>query len=377
VISREKQRWVTGVFFFLAGILAATWSSRIPDVQHKLALNDAAWGTVLVAMPIGLVAGMLVSSWLVTRFGPKKITIVSCFTACLVLALLGWTNHRIQLMVALFFVGFVRTILNISVNTTSVEVQLLYQKPIISTFHGVWSLACFIAAGIGTLMIIGGYSTGFHFTAVALICLILAIIYRPKGPPLQRITERRPFLVKPDRELWLLGIIAFCAMLAENTMFDWSINYFQRVVTTDRQFSTAGYTSFIVMMSLGRLFGDRLIHAFGQFRMMVINGLLMAAGFLIIALFPSLFLSILGFLMVGLGDSILVPIVYSIAGKSKKMPPAYAIASVTLIGYTGFLSGPLLVGTISDLLNIQWAFGLVGVLAFLVPLMAIVMKKMN
>jgi hypothetical protein len=57
VISREKQRWVTGVFFFLAGILAATWSSRIPDVQHKLALNDAAWGTVLVAMPIGLVAG--------------------------------------------------------------------------------------------------------------------------------------------------------------------------------------------------------------------------------------------------------------------------------------------------------------------------------
>jgi MFS family permease len=112
-------------------------------------------------------------------------------------------------------------------------------------------------------------------------------------------------------------------------------------------------------MTLGRLFGDRLTGRYGAINMLMANGILMASGFILAASFPTLLTAILGFVLIGLGSSIVVPVVFSLAAQSK-MPPAYALTAVTLLGYSGFLIAPLLIGTLSDLLSMQWAFGLVS-----------------
>ena len=83
-------------FFLLSGILTATWNARIPDVQQGLGLNDAAWGTVLVALPAGLVTGLFLSSWLVAHFGTLRVTLVTSLLACLLLLLLGRRVCRVQ-----------------------------------------------------------------------------------------------------------------------------------------------------------------------------------------------------------------------------------------------------------------------------------------
>lgn len=374
--DRKRRRLITAVYFFLSGIITASWSSRIPDVQQKLGLDNAAWGSVLFALPVGLVTGLLLSSWLVARFGTTLIMIIGLVVSCLLLCTLGFAGERVQLMATLFFFGGVRTILNMAMNTRSVEVQRLYDKPIVSTFHGLWSLACFMAAAFGTLMIVYNVVPAQHFVIIASVCLLIVFALRKKvGNGAHVKPEKQPFFVKPDKYLLFLGLVAFCGMLAESTMFDWSVNYFENVVKVDKGFVTTGYTSFIIAMSLGRLLGDRVIARFGPVTMLMVNGVLMAAGFGVAALFPYLLPAAIGFVLIGLGDSIVVPIVYTLSARSTIMQPGYAIASVTFIGYAGFLTGPLLVGSLSDAFGMQWALVVVGCICLGISFFSLLVKK--
>lgn len=376
LIVRKQQRRITAVYFFLAGILTASWSSRIPDVQQRMALNDAAWGSILFFLPVGLVVGLLVSSWLVARFGTSKIKIIGIFISCLLLCLLGLAGSSVQLMATLFLFGAMRTILNISINTQSVEVQRLYSQPIVSTFHGLWSLACFVSAAFGTLLIVNSITPLLHFILVSVICLGVVFFTRHQVDfKLHLKPEKRPFLVVPDRYLFILGLIGFCAMLCESTMFDWSVNYFEKVVQTDKAWVTMGYTAFIIAMAAGRLLGDRLIAKFGSVNLLIANGIIMAVGFALAALFPILLPAAFGFLLIGIGDSVIIPILYTLSARTTKMQPGYAIASVTLIGYTGFITGPLLVGFISEAWGMQWSLGVVGAISLFIPLLTLYVKR--
>lgn len=377
-ISPARERWITAVFFFLSGLISATWSSRIPDVQQHLHLNDAQWGRVLFAIYAGLICGLPVSSWMVARFGARTVMVTGGVLFSLMLCLLGVATKSWQLVLALFSFGFTRNLFNISVNTSAVEVQQLYSRPIISTFHGLWSLACLIAAGIGTFLMAQDIGTGTHFLLIAIFCAFFSLVF--KGNQLtvrQPATEKRPFFIKPDRYLLLLGAITFCSMLCEGTMFDWSISYFERIVGVQKGSVTIGYTSFVVAMTLGRLTGDRIVARFGATNILTANGLLMAIGLFMVILFPYFIPAAIGFLLVGAGNSIMVPQVYSLASKTKKMKASYAIASVTLIGYIGFLIGPVIVGSVSEAFGMQWSFALVALLCICICFLTAKVKRLG
>lgn len=373
---REKLRWIALVFFFLSGIVTATWASRIPDIQIKFALNDAQWGVVLFAIPLGLVAGLPVSSWIVAKYGARKIMVISSVLFALILFLLPLSFNKWHLALVLFFFGLLRNATNFSINTYSIEVQKLYERPIIARFHGIWSMACLLAAGIGTVMIAAGIIPLWHFLVIATIAIATCIFYREIAKNNSAVsTERRPILIMPTRYLFLLGLIAFCSMICEGTIFDWSINYFRNVVHVKEEWSTGGYSAFIITMVAGRLIGDRVIAFYGPIKVLILNGSLMAAGFLLAIIFPYFLPACIGFSLVGLGDSIIIPLIYILAGQSKDMAPGYAIASVTMVGYIGFLTGPLIVGAISEAAGMQWAFALMFLLSTAIIGITVLVKK--
>jgi len=375
--ARRKQRWIIIAFFFFSGILAATWTSRIPDIQQKLALNNAALGTVLFTIPVGLIAGLSVASWLVATFGAKKIMVGSCVCCALALAAAGFSATRFLLMPALFFFGASRTVLNLSSNAGAIDVQQFYDRPIISGFHGIWSGACFLAAGLSTGLILLNVKPAFQFLSVAVILSSVALLFYRRDLNNNLSNEKRPFFVKPDAYLFLLGLMALCSMLAEGAMFDWSVNYFDKVIKAEKTFRTTGYLSFVITMAFGRLVGDSLVHRFGIYRMLIINGAMMAIGFLFVAAFPFVLPAAFGCLLVGAGDSILVPVVYLLAARSKKMTPNYAISSVTLIGYTGFLIGPLLIGNVSQRVGMGTAFYILSIVSVFIIFLTMRVKKMG
>ena len=368
---RNKIRWTTAIFFFLSGIISSTWSSRIPDIQRQLHLSNAELGAVLFAISAGLVIGLPLSSWLVARYSAIKMMTISTIIFAAILSLLAIAPTVYLLVILLFIFGAMRNLVSMSANTNSLEVQSIHKKPIIATFHGVWSMACFVGIAIGAFMISKGVTPWLHFLSIGLLVIAAVFIFKRKNRNSGITPEKKAFFVKPDRYLLLLGSIAFCSMFCESCMFDWSINYYEKVIRADKDYVTFGYSSFIIMMTAGRLVGDKFIALFGPTNILWFNGFLMTAGSIIVISFPSVWLAMFGFSLIGLGSSIIVPVVYSLAGKSTKMTAGYAIASITMVGYIGFLSSPLIVGALSEKFGMQTAFGILIPISLFISILAI------
>ncbi len=363
-LSKQTHRLAIGTYFFIAGITFASWASRIPDIKQKLELNDAELGGILFALPTGSMVSLPISGWLVAKLGSRTVMLLAALCYPLVLSLLGTADSVVILTSLLFLFGLLGNMMNISVNTQAVAVEELYGKSIMASFHGIWSLAGFTGAAVGTLMISLGFIPLQHFLIVALIMMAMALIMKFGRMPKDAVTGNQPIFVKPDASLLKLGLISFCCMAAEGTMFDWSGIYFQKVVQAPASLVTLGYSAFMGTMALGRFLGDGLVLRFGRKEILQASGGIIAAGLLLAVFFPSIVTATIGFLMVGFGVSSVVPIVYSQAGKSEKMSPGMALAAVSSIGFFGFFIGPPLIGFIAEAFGLQWSFGIIAILGF-------------
>ncbi|MBN9298792.1 MAG: MFS transporter [Filimonas sp.] len=369
--QHRVHRIATSVFFFVAGLCFASWASRIPDIQAKLKLSDAGLGSVLFALPVGLMASLPVSGWLVTKFGSKRILLVGGITYPLMLCCIGLTAYTWQLVIVLVFFGLASNLLNIAVNTQAVSVEAEYGRSIMASFHGVWSLAGFVGASIGSGMIVLHIIPLYHYLIVAALVIATVLLFQHKvsAHDLPHDTSQ-PLFVKPDKVLLQLGIIALCCMICEGSMFDWSGVYFRKEVVNVGKLSTLGYVAFMASMATGRFISDALVTRLGARRVLQVSGIVIACGLLLAIIFPYLVTATIGFLLVGFGVSSVVPVVYSVAGRSGTMAPGLALAAVSTIGYFGFLFGPPLIGFIAQAANLRWSLALIAVLGFCTTLMA-------
>lgn len=357
--SRLALRIAVGAMFFMAGLCFASWASRIATIQTHLGLSFAALGGILSALPIGLMCSLPFSGWIITKIGSRRLLIIALTLYGLTLVTLGLAQNSIQLICCLWFYGFSSNAVNISVNTQAVAAEQLYNKPIMATFHGLWSLAGFTGAGIGTFMIAKGIDPFHHFAIIAGI-IILSILLAARSLKDDKTASSGPIFVMPDSSLIKLGVIAFCSMICEGAMFDWSTIYFRDIVHPDKALIGAGYACFMGAMASGRFIADWFVHRFGLKRILQVSGSLTAIGLLTAVAFPYLGPAIGGFLLVGVGVSSVVPMVYSAAGKSKTMAPGVALAAVSTIGFSGFLVAPSIIGFIAGLATLRASFILIA-----------------
>jgi MFS family permease len=357
---RKMLRIAVGCMFFLAGICFASWASRIASIQQTLGLTDAALGAVLFTLPVGLMLSLPFAGWVISKTGSRNLLIIALIFYGIALVGLGSAQQVWQLIACLLCFGFASNSVNIAVNTQAVATERLYDKPIMASFHGLWSLAGFAGAGIGTFMIGKGIIPQHHFILI-LALMIAGVIYysRYLNNDKSGATDG-PVFVMPDKSLIKLGIIAFCSMMCEGAMFDWSVIYFKKVVLANGAWIGAGYTAFMLTMATGRFIADWFAHRFGLKRTLQISGSLTAIGLIIAVIFPYLFTAIAGFLLVGFGVSSVVPLVYSAAGKSKTMSPGVALAAVSTIGFIGFLVGPPVIGFIAGAASLRLSFTLIA-----------------
>ncbi len=375
-LSLPTQRYYrigVSVFFFIQGLTFATWASRIPDIKNMLQLSDAALGGVLFALPVGQLTAMGLSGYLVSRFGSKNtLTIAAClYPAGMVM--LGTVDTVWQLAAALFFFGIAGNLSNISVNTQGVGVERLYRRSIMASFHGVWSLAGLMGGILGAFMVADHIPPFAHFCIVYGITFLLMLVARRFVLPRDAqpaAAEKKKIFVKPDRYIIVLGIIAFACMICEGTMFDWSGIYFDKVVHAPASLTRLGYIAFMFTMTAGRFTADWMITQFGIERILKASGIFILSGMLIATLFPTVTSATIGFLLVGIGTSSVVPMVYSLAGKSTTMLPGVALAAVSSIGFLGFLIGPPIIGFISELTNLRFSFALIALLGLGTTIMA-------
>ena len=358
------------IFFFISGFGFSTWASRIPTIQQQLHLNEAQLGAVLFALPIGLMVTVPITGMLLSRRDSRKIMLIGAIFFNIMLCMIGFVHQSWQLVIALLCFGSSRNLMNISVNAQSIGVQEKYDRSIIAIFHAVWSLAGFAGAAVGSMMVSLSISPAWHFLIIGVLLTALCLYAYPGTLRQQpKVRERRPLFVLPDKTLVKYGLISFASMACEGTMFDWSGIYFRKAVHTSGKVATLGFVAYMTAMTLGRLTGDRLANRFGIRTMLTYSGVLIGAGLLLATLLPFPLTAGLGFILTGFGVSCVIPMVFSMAGRSSNMTSGSAIAGVSTVGYLGFLIVPPLVGSVAQLAGLRSAFGMMAGFGLLITIL--------
>jgi MFS family permease len=357
--SKLQVRIAVSVFFFCQGVCFASWASRIPDIKTSLHLSEAGLGSILLGLPIGQLVTMPFSGRAVTRFGSKNVLRIAILLYAFALTNIGLVTAPWQLALCLFAFGVCGNMCNISVNTQGVNAEALYGRPIMSSFHGVWSTAGFTGALTGLLMMKLQVSPYLHFCIIAGIVVIMALAFTKYllFTPVSKSAASFKRISMPHGLLLQLGIIGFCCLSCEGCMFDWSGVYFKQVVKAEGSLVSLGYASFMIMMATGRFVGDGLAQKFSRKKMVQVSGVLIFSGMMFAVLLPYLITATIGFLIVGFGVSTIIPLLYSTVGKAElKVSKGMAIATVSSIGFLGFLMGPPLIGYIAQLAGLQYSF---------------------
>ncbi|MGC3946173.1 MAG: MFS transporter [Chryseolinea sp.] len=373
--SLLARRIGSSVFFLLHGLCFASWASRIPTIQEQLQLNEAALGTILFALPVGFFISLPFSGWLISRFHSKKVVIFSSTGYSLALISIGLASSGVQIAATLLVFGFFANMLNISMNTQAVAIEQAYGKRLLASFHGLWSLAGFAGAATGAWMISKGIEPLWHFICIASVFIPGLAFATRYLTPRDRVTdEKHSLLALPDKSLMGLGLIAFCSMMVEGAMFDWSGVYMTKVVQAARDHAALGYSAFMIAMTAMRFLADTIAGRFGLKRTLQLSGALAATGLLVAVIFPQYIPSVAAFALVGMGVAAVVPMVYSAAGQSSTMAPGIAITAVSSLGFMGFLIGPPSIGFIAAAATLRGSFIALVIMAIAVVTLATVQR---
>ncbi|MDN3674117.1 MFS transporter [Flavobacterium branchiarum] len=372
--SPKGFRLANTVFFFVSGFGYSSWASRIPHIKAQLHLTEAEFGAVLFAFPIGLMFTMPFTGKLLNKYSSRYCMLLGAVLFNIVLALPGFSAYVWQLVIILLIFGASRNILNLSMNAQALEVQKLYPKSIMTTFHAVWSLAGFAGAGLGYVMVAHNIAPSYHLLGISVAMMAITACFYPMSILTEPVPVKKKFFSMPDNNLMKFALICFVSMACENTMYDWSGIYFQNVLHASPRLTTAAFVFFMTAVTLGRFFGDYAVMRFGVKRILFYSGIFITIGFLICFLLPFIYPTIFGYLLIGIGVSCVVPLVFSIAGRSTTLSSGSALTSISTIGYLGFLIVPPMVGFISEFLSMKWAF---LIMAFLGGMMILMVNKIG
>jgi MFS family permease len=371
VVNILHARYAVSVLFFFCGLIFTSWASRIPAFKDQFHLNEAELGGILFMLPLGSFIALPFAGWAVDKFGSRLMGPLSVIFYAFALYGLSLSPTIFMLSFSLFIFGFLGDTVNIAMNTQGLDVQHALKKPILSSFHALWSVGALCGALVGGWTLKLNISTDIHFVIIFIPVALLAIVnYYFLIPADDKEDDGKKLLAMPDKALMLIGIICLCCTLVEGAMADWSSLYYKEVLTDPTSVSTTGFTGYAFAMALGRFSGDKLIHMFGYKKVLMIDAVLIAAGMSLALATPYPVVVILGFALVGYGVGTVIPIAYGIAGKSKTMRPSVALAAVSTVGFTGFLIGPPIIGFIAHEIGLRMALALVVVLGILVLMLS-------
>jgi MFS family permease len=355
--------------FLINGLTFSAWVARIPTIAGRLDLGPGAVGLALMALPAGAIVAFPLAGRLVDTRGSAAA--VSLFTLILLLALpiVGLAPSLPFLIAALIVLGFGNEGMDVSMNAQGIEVEHQYKRSIINSLHGCYSLGAFVGAAAGAAAAQLAIPPSLHFlgsSAVGLIALWQIRRWLVPDADEAQPDEPAPAFSLPPRSLWFLGALALCASIGEGAMSDWSGLYLRDALETSEGFAALGFAAFSVAMLGGRFSGDMLVRRFGAAPLVRGGGLLAAVGLAIAVILNQPGVMLLGFAAVGLGLSVVYPLVFSAAGNHPELPRGRAVASVATVGYSGFLAGPPILGWVAELTSLRAILAIVVLLAVVV-----------
>lgn len=351
----------TRIVFFVAGFATAAWAPLVPFAKARAELDERTLGLLLLCLGVGSVMAMPLAGATAARFGCRRVILVSTALLCLTLPLLTVIARPILLAAALLAFGAGLGATDVTMNIQAIIVERASGRSMMSGFHGLFSLGGIVGAACMTALLAAGASP-----LAATLCVVAAIIAAVSAAvahllPYGSQTEG-PIFALPHGVVLFIGCICFVAFLAEGAMLDWSAVFLTSVRGMEATYGGLGYAAFALIMTIGRLTGDRIVRRYGGPNVITVGGLCAAAGFALSTLVPAWQIAMLGYALIGVGCSNIVPVLYSSVGRQTVMPEHVAVPAITTLGYAGILAGPAAIGFVAHAASLSMAFLILAIL---------------
>jgi MFS family permease len=370
MVDLQGPRSAVTAMFALNGALFGIWAGRIPAFVARFDLAPHQLGLLLLCLGAGAILSFPLAGRLSDSRGAAQVTrwIAALYVLGLIALALAPSLPALALALVLF--GAAHGAMDVTMNAWAAEVEAHVARPIMPIFHAMWSLGAAVGAASGFAAVWLGLPVAPHFIlgglAVGAICLWCA------RRPWQSARSDAPGSVFaiPRGRLALVGFVAMSAALGEGAMADWSAVFLIEVTGIGEARAALGYAAFSVAMVAARLAGARILSRLGPARAARLSGISAVAGVMLALAAPGLGLALVGFMAMGLGYALIMPLAFSRAAADPAVRPGRAIASVATLGYGGMLMGPPLIGALAGVTSLATAFGVLAVLGLAIVALA-------
>lgn len=368
--NTPQTRLATRIMFLSAGMITAAWASIIPFVKYNVQISDGVIGGLLLCLGAGALAGMPLAGVWAGRIGCKRLLTASVLSFAILFLFIPMMESIYSLAFTLFLFGMSIGLTDCAMNIQAVVVEKASDKPLMSGFHGFYSLGGMAGALVMTTQL--SLDVPVMLACVVTSILVVAMLfYSLTGLLNNAETSSGPIMIMPRSIVVLIGLVCSILFLSEGTVLDWSGIYLTEFMNIETSSAGLGVASFSVAMTIGRLTGDKIVSSMGP-RIVINAGALTAIfGFLLTLHTDTWQLALAGYALIGFGCANIVPIMFSATGKQTVMPESMAVTAVSTLGYAGVLAGPALVGFGAELFSLPVSLHIIVglmVLALLISL---------
>jgi MFS family permease len=356
LIITNSKYFAPAFVFATINIIFGTWAIYIPAIKSKLGIDEGDLGLAIFCMAVGTLIMILLAPKLINMLGVGRATCFGVFFFLFSFIIPFGTSQYLWFCFGMFTVGLFAGFTDVAMNALVSEIEKKDKIHIMSANHGFFSLGGFLGAGIGGFFLTKDILPINHLLVVILILLVVNLIFLRKYITVSsEKLEDNTFNFDLVSPLIVLGIVAFFIMATEGAIVDWSALYLEKVSLAKLSWIGLGYTVFSATMALGRFFGDAISSRFGS-KPLILGGIFIASiGFSCILMVGPV-IALIGFGLVGIGLSVVIPELFRLAGTVKGLDASIGISFVSGIGFLGFLVGPVLLGFLAELSSLKLSF---------------------
>jgi len=367
-----RARWATRLQFMALGVLGGTWGAHIPSLKARYVISEATLSMVLLAAATGAVLSLFIAGRIVGRLGARNAAVLAALVMSLMLATALEFPSVAALLLAMLIFGASMSLFDVSINTEGSELESLSGRAIMSNLHGMFSVGGMTGAALASYMLGAGVAPRLQLFGVCTgIAIVVLFASRGMLEMHARSSEEqggKAHFSWPKGLLLIIGLLIFAGMTAEGVMYDWSVLYLKQDVGMPQARAALGYATFSAAVALSRFGGDFLRARYSEQALLRFGASVAAVAMAVVLLSANAWVAFIGFALVGAGLAPVAPILFNAATRVPGVSRAAAIASVTSIGYSGFMIGPPLIGSIATATSLTIALGVLvlasGLLAY-------------
>jgi MFS family permease len=355
---KNRNAFAVGFLFATSSLLFGIWLVAIPAIKERLHFTDGSLGLSLLLSPLGALTGVVLSTKIFSKISAGKWMAWGYIMFAVLMILQVNATNRLMLWVCLYFFGVIGFLNGVSANSTVNSLEKKYNRRMMSTCHGMYSMGGGISTGLTALFFSMDIPSGWQIVIVAVF--VTTVIFSNHKYLLAHTTilHSRSGLKLPSLTILGISFICMIVFMAEGCVADWSAVYLKETLHVAVKITGLGYTGFAIAMTIGRLNGDSILSKYGSKRVVITGALLAAAGFSIVAFATSVLPAIAGYILIGFGCCCIVPVLFSAATNIPGVSTVEGYAMVTTGGLIGFLAGPSVIGFISEKINLSAGFAL-------------------